>query len=472
MEFSEFTKQYFKQFLKKLNKKYYSKGWSIYVPHRRTFNSALAILEDIHDIPFEKLTLELYFLISDKNFEKIANDYKRAIEIGKKQPEKFIFQLYEFYKKEARYIKDNNLSEKYFEFVSNLQAMAEEENDIEKRQVYRAYVQILLEQCMFMTKDNLNFNQIVIGIDTDGNIIEGTDLYPNLDIPVYEIEEASIKNRSMIDDDKVFGFFKKWGYDINSEEEAEELRIESQIFGNVVQYLIPFVNEYTIDILPEKPMSVRLGEYIDKIPLPLLTTDYSDLLQKRRRTLPTNGLVIEFSNSFYRKLLLKEVYRFGQVVLLYKLETWYGDIVGAYRTKDNLFYSNYTHATNNVNKLDDIIKEFVLWGYTSFVCDEEMLSLTTDCYQRFFNEHKTEVHFTQIGGKLKPASNKLVRHIIAGKEGYETQTKHINGYIRKLPDGQKASEKAIQLAKSLGYSLLPSETYVAPFERQSWFKVR
>ena len=276
----------------------------------------------------------------------------------------------------------------------------------------------------------------------------------------------------MIDDDKVFGFFKKWGYDINSEEEAEELRIESQIFGNVVQYLIPFVNEYTIDILPEKPMSVRLGEYIDKIPLPLLTTDYSELLQKRRRTLPTNGLVIEFSNSFYRKLLLKEVYRFGQVVLLYKLETWYGDIVGAYRTKDNLFYSNYTHATNNVNKLDDIIKEFVLWGYTSFVCDEEMLSLTTDCYQRFFNEHETEVHFTQIGGKLKPASNKLVRHIIAGKEGYETQTKHINGYIRKLPDGQKASEKAVQLAKSLGYNLLPSETYVAPFERQSWFKIR
>ena len=45
MEFSEFTKQYFKQFLKKLNKKYYSKGWAIYVPHRRTFNSALAILE-------------------------------------------------------------------------------------------------------------------------------------------------------------------------------------------------------------------------------------------------------------------------------------------------------------------------------------------------------------------------------------------------------------------------------------------
>ena len=88
LNFYEFTQKYYKQFLKKLNKKYYSKGWAIYVPHRRSFNSALAILEDIRDIPFEKLTLELYFLISDKNFEKIANDYKRAIEIAKKYCDK------------------------------------------------------------------------------------------------------------------------------------------------------------------------------------------------------------------------------------------------------------------------------------------------------------------------------------------------------------------------------------------------
>ena len=72
-------------------------------------------------------------------------------------------------------------------------------------------------------------------------------------------------------------------------------------------------------------------------------------------------------------------------------------------------------------------------------------------------------------GYVTSTEKKLSDH---GPDGTQTKTKHINGYIRKLPDGQKASEKAVQLAKSLGYNLLPSETYVAPFERQSWFKVR
>ena len=38
----------------------------------------------------------------------------------------------------------------------------------------------------------------------------------------------------------------------------------------------------------------------------------------------------------------------------------------------------------------------------------------------------------------------------------------IAGYIRKLPDGQKASEDKIALATSLGLSLADDETYVEP----------
>lgn len=57
---------------------------------------------------------------------------------------------------------------------------------------------------------------------------------------------------------------------------------------------------------------------------------------------------------------------------------------------------------------------------------------------------------------------------IAGDDRYETEVKHISGYIRKLPDGQKASERAVTLAQSLGYDLADNETYVQPFERSSW----
>ena len=49
---------------------------------------------------------------------------------------------------------------------------------------------------------------------------------------------------------------------------------------------------------------------------------------------------------------------------------------------------------------------------------------------------------------------------------YETAETSIQGYIRKLPAGQKASQEAKELAESLGYDLEPNETYVRPFIRQ------
>ena len=81
---------------------------------------------------------------------------------------------------------------------------------------------------------------------------------------------------------------------------------------------------------------------------------------------------------------------------------------------------------------------------------------------------QAEVSFTSIPGKLRvPINCKHIRSI-AGKEGYESTIKHINGYIRKLPDGQTASEKASATAGALGYLLAPDETYVCPFERTAW----
>lgn len=49
---------------------------------------------------------------------------------------------------------------------------------------------------------------------------------------------------------------------------------------------------------------------------------------------------------------------------------------------------------------------------------------------------------------------------------YEAAEASIQGYIQKLPTGQKASEEARTLAESLGYDLEPNETYVRHFIRQ------
>ena len=53
-------------------------------------------------------------------------------------------------------------------------------------------------------------------------------------------------------------------------------------------------------------------------------------------------------------------------------------------------------------------------------------------------------------------------------DGIKTAKKLYEEVSGKLPEGQTASEKAVAIAESLGYSLAPDETYVCPFERASW----
>lgn len=56
------------------------------------------------------------------------------------------------------------------------------------------------------------------------------------------------------------------------------------------------------------------------------------------------------------------------------------------------------------------------------------------------------------------------------KSKYDASSKNINGFIRRLPAGQKASERAILIAESYGYELKSDETYVTPFVRRQWLK--
>ena len=58
----------------------------------------------------------------------------------------------------------------------------------------------------------------------------------------------------------------------------------------------------------------------------------------------------------------------------------------------------------------------------------------------------------------------------AGNEAYEAKPTSIQGFIRRVADGRKPSQEAIDRAAQLGFDLGPDETYVQPFIRNSWKK--
>lgn len=101
--------EWYTRHAKRVDKKYYAKGESIYVLHRRTLQTAKSIIDLINDIPADDLYLELYMLVKDKDFGDFVVRYQYVLEMAKEKPDDFAEQLYEFYVKMASTIKKERL---------------------------------------------------------------------------------------------------------------------------------------------------------------------------------------------------------------------------------------------------------------------------------------------------------------------------------------------------------------------------
>ena len=75
-----------------------------------------------------------------------------------------------------------------------------------------------------------------------GKIIESDDIFPNLDLPVYEIERM-VAAGQVPSLEAMQEQYRRWNYSIDSIEDTEILRQQNMYFSYIVQYMIPCVNE-------------------------------------------------------------------------------------------------------------------------------------------------------------------------------------------------------------------------------------
>ena len=186
-------------------------------------------------------------------------------------------------------------------------------------------------------------------------------------------------------------------------------------------------------------------------------------LKRRKRTLPTNGVRVTFSGTeIISELLLKEILYDNSIYMLYRISTANGDLCGVYETKDCFCYSIFQTSIEH-DYLAAGVESLVLFCYASqvlggkyslseinrFISVDKCAQLTASCYGQ--------------GGRLR----NVYDGVQPKREGdYVAGEASIQGYIRKLPAGQKASQEARELAESLEYDLESNETYVRPFIRQ------
>ena len=102
---------------RKLNKKLRGKPYPVITIQRRTLSTASEILDTICDIPFEKLSMSLYFYCQDVGMAQFTHAYESQIELAGANPDKFVFGLHEFYTRIASKIRKEDLTTCFLSFT-------------------------------------------------------------------------------------------------------------------------------------------------------------------------------------------------------------------------------------------------------------------------------------------------------------------------------------------------------------------
>ena len=433
---------------------------------RRTLNTAMAVVASLHDIPFQKLESSLYFFCESLETKTFVHEYEGQLELAESDRDKFIKGLYPFFNRISSTIRKHNLYDDFFnlQYICNRHLETNKFDD-QQRVVINSYIILLMETSEFIRPNKFDYNTILCGRKTTGELITIPDKFPLLDMPGYEtLKIADPEQIEAI----IVQRYHKYGYlSVHSMDDIDRLINMDRACSNNLIQMSRFINEYTFDILPEKPFSCdakKLMSLITSIPLNLIENS----LKKRKRTLPTNGYLVKFDdNPFFIEILFKEIYQDDAIFMLYRAKTTEGDFSGSYNTKRPYLYTvfNNYHGPQETS-IKDGLKTLLLVLYATTVLNDP--ELTIDNIFRYFAlaGKPLSVHSYGMGGKprnLLEKSLPAAEAVRKGNEAYEETQAAVQGYIRKLPAGQHASENAISIALALGYDLEENETYVQPF---------
>lgn len=436
------------------DKKYRSKGESIWVFQRRTLSSACQVATTLHDMDFGKASTFLFHLVREaEECKPIIEAVSSQVELAMANPDKFIKGYHQFLQGLTKPIKKNKDYALYFKAIAYAQECVHSglsiDGNVERNDsVLYAVIDMLMQGSEYLKPQEFDIVNNIVGISTENEPIIIRDPYPLADVPVY-YSDALFNNRpydkceSQISEDRrldmVFSYYKRYGYEnVADFDSINDLALLSHLYTNTVLSMATYVNEYTVDMLPDKPLienTPNMWSWWPKPISPKYTTEFlKDTLHHRRRTLPANGALFQFDAcQLIQEIKLKETCRDNEIVCLYKIVTKFGDLPDVLPTDASFRSSFVTHA-----------------------------------------DAPFGIRCLMIGGKprdyRKKGNDDDEPLRVFDKSKYDASSKNINGFIRHLPAGQKASERAILIAESYGYELKSDETYVTPFVRRQWLK--
>ena len=167
-----------------------------YIIRKRVANTATEVIRKVKDLAFSDLATDMYLICDEVGYKFFSSKYRNVIEFAKLHPEKLFDQLYKYLRDIAREIKKNNLLQDFFLFMSVLSEATR--ISTEHREIFLAYLDLMSEQTEFLRPNMFNYNQLIVGITTEDDVLTVNDPFPNLDLPVYELSKSRKKGKEAV----------------------------------------------------------------------------------------------------------------------------------------------------------------------------------------------------------------------------------------------------------------------------------
>lgn len=469
----------YKPYWEWLDRKLGEKDGPVELLQRRTMNTVVTVLQAIQDIPFSKISATLYFFCKDMEIQNFAKLYEGQLELAGAAPDKFAKGLHKFYNEVSSKIHKENLYREFYDFLALCIRMRYQGMDkVEDMRVINCYLSLLLQHTTYLRPSKFDFNTVVCGITTDGTLMTTKEFYPYLDRPCLELErnirKGKLRNASDLEVTLRKSFRQAGMAEIKTVDDVEYYSNMDRTYMNHIAALIPFINEYTFDIVPVKPFTCYIKPfYTMHIQMPT-TEQLQEKLCHRSQTLPANGVDFRFAEGdFVEKVLMKEILYDDRIYMLYRMETASGDLTGYYDTQTGFLYSVLSDAAEK--EPYERVKNFLLYLYCCAAVKDGPKMLQIMPVVCYYAKDMNSVARRPIRGEMFGRSGKLQNVYAAideveekygarkGSDKYESEERSIQGFIRKVGQGRTPSEQAVEYARALGYDLEPDETYVRPF---------
>lgn len=287
---NKLTAQYRKRILKKVEKQQGPIKTLVW----RSSMSAIMILAEIQDIPFEKLTASLYFLCNDLQTKELTRKYESLLELAGAAPDRFVDCLHKELNALSIFIKENHLLPELFEMISIADRVryTYHKDNPQAICIFNAYKDLVLQTLEYLRPSKFDFDSVVCGCSSHGEILTTPEYYARIDSISYEVCKTIQSKNGGVSLSEYNALFEsvsaKCGYpEIKTWEHLDEISRIDRLLTDQRSSLCTYINEYTYDMVP-KPDTAFNGQFDFLLYIFMLGTDMNqieELLKKTKKDL-------------------------------------------------------------------------------------------------------------------------------------------------------------------------------------------